>query len=64
MKLKSNINNMELIATQFNYNYWQGTNNKGVKYYNVTPKEQPQPKGGYFSATYICKIKRVPNLFN
>lgn len=54
---------MKKIATEFNYDYYEGTNKKGQKYYAIVPAGQPAPKGGYMNPDYICKIKKVPNLF-
>ena len=55
---------MTKLATQFNYDFYMGTDKKGKKFYDITPTGQPAPKGGYYSAEYICKIKGVPNIFN
>ena len=54
---------MKLIKTAHGYNYWVAMNKKGEVYYNVTPENDPKPRGGYMSHTYICNIKEVPNYF-
>lgn len=54
---------MELIAEKFGYKFWQGANEDGKPFYNITPHFLPAPIGGYMNSDYICKIKEVPNLF-
>ena len=54
---------MKKIATKFNYDFYIGWNKQFKPYYNIVPEGQPEPKGGYMSAAYICWIKKVPNLF-
>jgi len=51
------------VAKVNGYIYYVGTNNKGKKWYNVIPENQPPPGGGYLSSSFICHIKNVPNLF-
>lgn len=62
MSKKSN-EHMRLVASEFNYDFYIGINEKGDPYYNIVPTGQPKPKGGYGSSEYICGIKKVPNLF-
>ena len=33
------------------------------KIYNVQPINEPAPKGGYYDSDFICRIKKVPNIF-
>lgn len=54
---------MQLIGTWDNYDYYTGFNKNGKQYYNLIPKGQPRPNGGYMNAEYICKIKGVTNHF-
>lgn len=54
---------MELVKTEFGYNFWKGLSEDGRPFFNVTPQKQNSPKGGYIDAEYICKIKGVPNRF-
>lgn len=61
------INKMELIAHEFGYHFYKGITISGKTIYNVIPEnEYPNynpPVAGYGSASYICKVKGVPNMF-
>lgn len=54
---------MTKINTANNYDYYMGWDEKNVPFYNIVPKGNQAPSGGYYSDAYICKIKNVPNLF-
>lgn len=54
---------MNQVANLNGYNYYIGKSKKGT-YYNITPDNQPAPKGGYYSKEYILKVKGLPDLFN
>ncbi len=54
---------MEKVAEHANYNYYMGLDKNGRTYYNIAPKEQQVPSGGYYSKEYILGIKHVPDLF-
>jgi len=62
--MENYIQKMGIVATEFGYNFWVGEDENGYPYYNVIPQNQKYPEGGYLSSDYICKIKKVPNLFN
>lgn len=53
---------MKKVANLNGYNYYMKQSKKGI-YYNITPDNQPAPKGGYYSKDYILKVKNVPDLF-
>lgn len=53
---------MFLIATAHGYKYWRGTDKDG-HYYNITPQDEPRPGGGYRAHEFICRVKKVQNLF-
>ena len=63
--MKKNKNNiMRKIAEFENYAYYVGMGEKQKPVYNISPKDQPAPKGGYYAKEYILGIKRVPDLFS
>jgi hypothetical protein len=53
----------QIVARMNGYLYWIGKGQAGESWYNITPKEQEAPHGGYLLPETICKIKNVPNLF-
>ncbi len=53
---------MQKVITANGYDYYEGVDNSGKKFYNLVPEGQPAPAGGY-AAEHICKVKGVPNLF-
>lgn len=58
------------VRTSNGYDYYKSTKDEELNshiqtpFYNVVREGNIPPAGGYFSPEYICKIKRVPNLFN
>jgi len=53
---------MKKVATFGGYDYYTGQTKKGT-YYNIVLKDEPAPKGGYYSKEHILKVKGVPDLF-
>lgn len=54
---------MKKVATFGGYDYYVGTAKDGKEFYNLVPSGNTAPTGGYFDSGYICRIKKVPNLF-
>jgi|694.fasta_scaffold115102_7 hypothetical protein len=54
--------NTAKIANYKGYNFFL-INQEGEILYNVVPENQENPNTGYLSSEYICRIKKVPNLF-
>jgi len=54
---------MQKVANLNGYSYYVGEGAKG-KFYNIAPDNQPTPSGGYYSKSYILKIKQLPDLFD
>lgn len=54
--------NMKKVYSDNKYDYYVDKN-LGDTFYNVIPKGEIAPVGGYKDSDFICKIKGVSNIF-